>query len=275
MTRGERIETSSERWIPERLPLDIPSAARVYDYLLGGYHNFEVDREVAHRLLEAYPDARLGAMANRAFLRRAVRFLSEQGIEQILDLGSGIPTVGNVHEVAEAINPATRVVYVDIDPIAVAHSRAMLEDNPRATAIRADVREPQAILDNPEVQSLLDLEQPLGLLLVAILHWVIDDTEVFGLMDTFRDFMVPGSYCVIAHSSGAELLGKTRMREVFSKVQRTTPRTRAQILKLFDGFELVEPGLVQTPLWRPEGPYDIFLEEPEKALTLAGVARKP
>ena len=265
---------NSERWIPERVPLDRPSAARIYDYMLGGYHNFEVDRKVAHQLLEVWPESRLGAMANRAFLRRAVRFLMEQGIDQILDLGSGIPTVGNVHEVAEVVNPGARVVYVDIDPIAVAHSRAMLEDNPRATAIRADVRKPQAILDDPEVQSLLDLERPLGLLLVAILHYVVDDTEALGAMGTFRDAMVPGSYCVIAHS-GSESLGKKRMREVFSKVTTTRARDPDTILQLFDGFELVEPGLVQTPLWRPEGPDDIFLDEPEKALTLAGIARKP
>jgi hypothetical protein len=264
---------SAEHWIPERLPLDRTSAARVYDYLLGGYHNFEVDRKVAHRLLEAYPEARLGAAANRAFLRRAVHFLIGQGVEQILDLGSGIPTVGNVHEVAEAVNPAVRVVYVDIDPIAVAHSRAMLEDHPRATAIRADVREPEMILDHPEVRSLLDFDRPLGLLLVTILHYVVDDTKALELMRTFYDFMVPGSYCVIAHSCG-EPQGKLRMREVFSRVTSTKARTRAQILQLFDGFELVEPGLVQTPLWRPEGPDDIFLDQPEKALTLAGAALK-
>jgi hypothetical protein len=264
---------SAEHWIPERLPLDRASAARVYDYLLGGYHNFEVDRKVAHRLLETYPEARLGAAANRAFLRRAVHFLIEQGVEQILDLGSGIPTVGNVHEVAGAINPAARVVYVDIDPIAVAHSRAMLEDHPRATAIRADVREPEVILNNPEVQSLLDLDRPLGLLLVTILHYVVDDAEAFGLMRTFHDVMAPGSYCVIAHSCGDQQ-GKLRMRKIFSKVTSTKARTRAQILQLFDGFELVEPGLVETPLWRPEGPDDIYLDQPEKALTLAGAALK-
>ncbi len=264
---------NAEHWVPERLPLDRPSAARVYDYMLGGYHNFEVDRKVADQMAAVFPEVRLGAMANRAFLRRAVRFLIEQGVEQILDLGSGIPTVGNVHEVAEAVNPATRVVYVDIDPIAVAHSRAMLRDNPRATAIRADVREPQLILDDPEVRSLIDFERPMGLLLVAILHYVIDDTEAYEIMRTFRDVMVPGSYCAIAHSSG-ESPGHIRLRELFSKASPTLSRTPAQILKLFDGFELVEPGLVQTPLWRPEGPDDIFLDQPEKAFTLAGVARK-
>ena len=264
---------NAEHWIPERLPLDKPNAARVYDYMLGGYHNFEVDRKVADQMAAVFPEAPVGAMANRAFLRRAVRFLIEQGIEQILDLGSGIPTVGNVHEVAEAVNPAARVVYVDLDPVAVAHSRAMLEDNPRATAIRADVREPEVILDHPEVRSLLDFERPLGLLLVAILHYVVNDTEALGLMRTFRDVMVPGSYCVIVHSSG-ESQGHIRLREAFSKASPTVSRTPAQILQLFDGFEFVEPGMVQTPLWRPEGPDDIFLDQPEKALTLAGVARK-
>ena len=137
---------SSEVWIPEGIPLDRSSAARIYDFLLGGGHNFEADRRIAARMLEVYPEMRLAVQLNRAFLRRAVHFLVEQGIEQILDLGSGIPTVGNVHQVAQAANPVTRVVYVDIDPVAVAYSKAMLKGNARATAIRADLRYPEAIL---------------------------------------------------------------------------------------------------------------------------------
>jgi hypothetical protein len=267
---------SSEGWIPEDVPLDRPSAARIYDFLLGGFHNFEADRRIAARMLEVYPEMRLVAQVNRAFLRRAVHFLVEQGIEQILDLGSGIPTVGNVHQVAQAANPITRVVYVDIDPVAVAHSKAMLKGHARATAIRADVRYPEAILSHSEVQSMLDFDQPLGLLLVAILHYVVDDEEAGNVVRTIGDAMVPGSYMALAHSTtGFEAPDQKRLRELFGQASAVVRRSRAQIDQFFGGFELVEPGLVYTPLWRPEGPDDLYLDQPERSFMLAGVARKP
>jgi hypothetical protein len=266
---------SSEGWIPEDVPLDRPSAARLYDFLLGGYHNFEADRRIAAKMVEVHPEVRLVAQANRAFLRRAVHYLVEQGIEQILDLGSGIPTVGNVHQVAQAANPNARVVYVDIDPVAVAHSKVMLEDNPRATAIRADVRYPEAILSHSKVQGMLDFDQPLGLLLVAILHYVLDDKEADNVVRTIGDVMVPGSYVAITHSTtGFEAPAQKRLRELFGQASPAVLRSRAQIEQFFDGFELVEPGLVYTPLWRPEGPDDLYLDQPERSFMLAGVARK-
>ncbi|MGD8515532.1 MAG: SAM-dependent methyltransferase, partial [Anaerolineae bacterium] len=147
---------SEQSWIPNAIPLDRPSPARIYDCLLGGYHNFAIDREIAGKMKEICPEMSQSAQANRAFLRRAVRFVMAQGIDQILDLGSGIPTVGNVHEEAQAINPEARVVYVDIDPVAVAHSNAILEDNLRAVAIQADVRDIEGILALEQVQDLLD-----------------------------------------------------------------------------------------------------------------------
>lgn len=178
-----------------------PNAARMYDYYLGGANNFGVDREAAERIFEACPDARLFALTNRAFLRRAVRFLTEQGIDQFLDVGSGIPTVGNVHEVAQKANPNARVVYVDIDPVAVSYSQELLEGNANASAIRADARHPKLILAHPEVRRLLDLSRPLGVLLVAVLHFIPDDGEAYATVKTLRGEVAPGSYIAISHAT--------------------------------------------------------------------------
>ncbi|MEJ2211651.1 MAG: SAM-dependent methyltransferase [Anaerolineae bacterium] len=192
---------TQERWIPPEIPLDKPNPARIYDYLLGGYHNFEQDRAVAEQMVQIYPDLFLTAQVNRSFLRRAVTFLLAQGIDQFLDIGSGIPTMGNVHEVAQAANPEAHVVYVDVEPVAVAHGRTMLAGNERAAAIRADVREPEAILAHPEVKRLLDFERPVGLLMVALLHYVIDDAVAYRAVERLRRAMAPGSYMALAHTT--------------------------------------------------------------------------
>jgi hypothetical protein len=255
---------------------DKPSHARIYDYLLGGYHNFEVDRVMAERILKALPDARLSAMVNRAFLRRAVHFLIAQGIDQLLDIGSGLPTVGNVHQVAQTANPAARVVYVDIDSIAVTHSLAILKDNPLATAIQGDVCEPDQILNHPQVRGLLDLSKPVGLLLIAMLHTITDDQRAYGAVRTFRDALAPGSYGAIAMAT-SECSSSEAVQQamIIGRVASDSKmRTRAEIELFFDGLELVEPGLVYTPLWRPEGPDDIFLDCPDRSLVLAGIGRK-
>lgn len=252
-----------------------PSAARIYDYLLGGFHNFEIDRAVADRMLQVQPDLRLGAQANRAFLRRVVRFLAGQGIEQFLDLGSGIPTVGNVHQVAQAANPAARVAYVDIDPIAVRHSLSLLEGNDRAVALLADIRQPDVILASPKVADLLNFERPVGLLAVSVLHYVRDDEEAYEAVGILRDALAPGSYVCIAHSSAdVNITEREKLKGLFGKASQTASRSYAQIERFFEGLELVEPGLVFTPLWRPEGPDDPLVDEPWRAFTLAGVARK-
>jgi hypothetical protein len=265
-----------EEWIPETIALDRPNVARIYDRLLGGYHNFEVDRAVADQMVAIYPDMRLAAQANRAFLRRAVTYVVEQGINQIVDLGSGIPTVGNVHEVAQAANADVRVVYVDVDPVAVAHSKAMLEDNPLAVAIRADVREPEAILDSEQVKELIDFDQPLAVLFVAVLHYVLDDDVGLDVVRAFSEVMVPGSYTAIAHTyDGFSPPQLQELGRLFGTAAASRRRSRKRIARLFEGFELVEPGLVYTPLWRPEGQDDVLLDQPHRALTLAGVARKP
>jgi hypothetical protein len=267
-----------ERWIPTDVPLDKPNSARIYDYFLGGYHNFGQDREVAEQLLQLYPDLRLTGQANRAFLRRTVNYLLAQGIDQFLDLGSGIPTMGNVHEVVQRAKPEACVVYVDVDPVAVAHSQTMLSGHEPASAICADLREPDAILAHSEVQRLLDLERPLGLLLVAVLHYVVDDDAAFGAVDRLRQALAPGSHMVLAHPTFVEFDGKPRSpeagRAILRKASDTERRTRDQISRFFADWDLVEPGLVLTPLWRPEGPDDPLLAAPERAFTVGGVARK-
>src|SRR5918911_1136740 len=165
------------KWISSDIPLDKPSAARMYDYYLGGSHNFELDRKMAEQAIALWPDLPLIMQTNRAFLRRAVNYLVSQGVEQFLDIGSGIPTVGNVHEVAQLANPSARVVYVDIDPITVAHSQAILQDVANVATIQADVRRPEQILGHPATRRLLDFERPMAVLLVALLHFIPDDAE--------------------------------------------------------------------------------------------------
>lgn len=259
-------------------PDERPSVARMYDYYLGGHHNFPADRVAAEQVIALIPDMPLIMQANRAFLRRAVTFLVSQGVTQFLDLGSGIPTVGNVHEVAQEATAVARVVYVDIDPVAVTHSAALLTDNPTVTVIQADARRPETILGHPEVQRLLDLGRPLALLMVAFLHFVTDDAEAEHLMRGLFDALAPGSYVAISHAI-ADPHPRPMLRKGQAVYDRSTNpikfRSRAQIARFFKGLELVEPGLVYTPLWRPEGPDDVFLDTPARASAFAGVGRKP
>ncbi|MFN2216995.1 MAG: SAM-dependent methyltransferase [Anaerolineae bacterium] len=266
----------SSEWGRDEVPLDKPSSARIYDYLLGGYHNFEADRAICNMMLEICPHMRMNAVVNRAFLRRVVNCMLEQGIDQLLDLGSGIPTVGNVHEIARAVKPEARVVYVDIDPVAVNHGRAMLADDALATIIRADVRDAEAIVAHPEVRELLDFERPLGILLVAILHFVDDNEEAYQSVRTFADSLAPGSYMAVSHTAAeVEIPGIDKLTEMFGKASTTVSRSRDQVMRFFEGFELLAPGLVFTPLWRPAGPDDPFLSDPERSFNVGGVGRKP
>jgi len=262
-------------WVPEGIDLSRPSVARAYDYTLGGAHNFAVDREFARQLIELVPDMRITARANRAFLHRAVRFLVQAGIRQFLDIGSGIPTVGNVHEIAQAAVPDTRVAYVDIDPVAVAHSRQILAGNPGATAIQADLRRPDDILGHPEVRALLDFDQPVALMLVAILHAVPDADDPFGIVARLRDALSPGSYLAISHATADRRADE--MDEITAMFKQTTTptttRTRDEVLRFFTGFELVEPGLVWSPQWRPDSPEDVG-EHPERMMMYVGVGRR-
>ena len=266
---------TANEWVTQHTPQDRPNAARIYDYLLGGYHNFEMDRLAAEKYIAALPDTRLGAQANRAFLRRVVHFCLEQGIDQFLDLGSGIPTAGNVHEIAQQTNPAARVVYVDVDPIAVAHSLAILRDNPNAAAIQADIAQPEQVLNHAEVKRLLDFGRPAAILFVAVLHFVPDDDQAYRAVRVFRDALTCGGYVAVTHLTFDDC--PRGMAETLTKsvLKTSKARTRAQISVLLDGLELVPPGLVYIPLWRPEGPDDVLFDQPERVIGLGGVGRKP
>jgi hypothetical protein len=259
------------------LQLEKPSPARMYDYFLGGYHNFAVDRMAAEAAIAIWPDLPLVMQANRAFLRRAVRLLVGQGIEQFIDIGSGIPTVGNVHEVAQSLNPSARIVYVDIDPIAVAQSEAILTDNPLANAIVADARQPETILNHPAVRVMFESGKPVGLLLVALLHFIVDDEEAYALVRKLRDCLPDGSYLVISHATDEHIPRQTNEQMMRLYQNRTstpiTARSRVGIERFFDGFTVIDPGVVYLPIWKPEGKNDLFLNEPERSISLCGVGR--
>jgi O-methyltransferase involved in polyketide biosynthesis len=254
-----------------------PSAARIYDRMLGGFCNFEADRIAAQRIIEAMPDMPLFMRANRAFLRRVVKFLADQGIDQFLDLGSGIPTVGNVHEIAQKVNSSARIVYVDNEPVAVNHSQTILQDNPKATVIQADIRQPEVILGHPEVRQLLDLNKPTAVLLLSVLLFVPADDEAYRLVRAIRDALAPGSYIAISHPTGDKT--PPQQAEQAEKLYASigTPvnvRSYDQVERFFEGLELVEPGVVHIPLWRPETENDLFLEEAHRSAYYAGVGRK-
>lgn len=276
---NENSGTNVDRpdWAPGDIPFDKPSAARMYDYYLGGHHNFEIDRRMAEKAIAMWPDLPLIMQTNRAFLRRAVDFLVAQGIDQFLDIGSGIPTIGNVHEVAQRANPNARVVYVDVDPITVAHSEAILQGTPNVSVIQGDFRQAAQILDHPKTRTLLDFETPIAVLLVAVLHFIIDDEEIRHSLQVLHGAMASGSYLVISHASDQDKPRETREHEDLYR-QTSTPitmRSRRDIELCFEGFDLVDPGLVYFPLWRPEGPDDLFLDEPERSPGFVGVGRKP
>jgi hypothetical protein len=254
------------------------TAARIYDYILGGTHNFPADRAAAAEVIRAVPFARAVARSNRAFLGRAVRYLNECGVRQFLDIGSGIPTVGNVHEVAA---PDAKVVYVDIDPVAVSESREILAGHPGATAIRGDLRQPDAVLAHPEVAGLISFDEPVGLLLVTVLHFIGDDAEAYAAVDRLVSALAPGSFLVISHGSlppQAPIGADAEATEEVYRTRTATPvrgRTEAEIARFFHRFEQVEPGLVWVPSWRPApgDPID-FADNPAGCAVLAGVGRQ-
>lgn len=254
---------------------DAPSAARIYDCLLGGFHNFETDRVVVAKLQAYYPDISLIAQAHRAFLRRAVNFMLDQGIDQYLDVGSGLPTAGNVHQLVAAANAMASVVYVDKDPVAVAHAQALLRTDPFVAAIKGDLEDPEAILHDKDLRALLAFDRPLGLTLVAVLHYLLDDGEAERAVKALRDALAPGSYMAIVHVASETVnADHTNRRAMFGPVGSQQPRSQEQIRSLFEGFELLPPGVVYTPRWRPEGPDDLFLDEPERVFTWAAIGRK-
>lgn len=267
---------NNQDWVPAGVDTKVANAARVYDYMLGGSHNFLADQDVARALAAVNPEIRALAWANRSFLGRAVRFLGEAGIRQFLDIGSGIPTQGNVHEIAQEAGFPAKVVYADIDQVAIAHSRAILADNPDAAIIDGDVREPEKILANEQTRRLLDFTQPVGLLLVTVLHFVADADDPWRIMENLRDALAPDSYLVICHGTSDDRPEVTQAAaKVYNRSVATQghARSRTDILRFFGDFELVEPGLVYLPVWRPDSPDDVP-SDPANYWGLVGVARK-
>jgi len=265
----------SERvsWVPEGVDTGKPSAARLYDYLLGGGHNFAADRALAEKFLKAQPNGRTIARLNRAFLRRAVLFMMESGIRQFLDLGSGIPTVGNVHEIAQKEDPETRVVYVDFEEVAVAHSQLILENEPHATIVQEDLTKPAAVLGAAGESGLIDFTRPVGVLTVGVFHFVPPEADPAAIVAAYRDAVPQGSY--LAFSQFTQDLQPEEMAGVVEVMKRSQnpmfPRTKAEIAGLLAGFDVVEPGIVPLPLWRPES---TNTDDPDKAGIYAAVGRK-
>jgi S-adenosyl methyltransferase len=276
-TTDSELQTSLAQSGVSEEQLTLPNPARMYDYYLGGHHNMAIDRAAADRAIAIYPGFPLVMRVNRAFLRRAIRFVVEQGVERLLDIGSGIPTVGNVHQVAQGINPDAQAVYVDVDPVVVAHSTAMLADNARARIIVGDLRQPEVILGEPVVRNLLGSGEPVALILAFVLHFIVDDEQARHVVRMLRDALPSGSYVVISHGTVEHLppaiLDKL-VRLYSTTSQPIRIRSRAEIEEFFEGLELVEPGIVYVPLWRPEEPGDLLLDRPEESSGFAGVARK-
>lgn len=258
--------------LPEIDP-EKPSPARIYDFWLGGSQNFAVDRQVGQRAINALPGLQAGVRANRAFLGRIVRHLAERGVAQFLDLGSGVPTIGNVHEAARYVNPAARVVYVDIDPVAIAHARALLASVDEVEAILADLRRPESVLDHPLVRETLDLSAPIAVLMNAVMHFIPDAEHPDQIVRAYIDRAAPGSYISISH--GTE--NPAQRREVETLVndyQRSTgvpliSRDAGQLNSWLTGLEIQPPGIVTIDQWHPD------TQDPHFVPLYGVLARKP
>ncbi|WP_067480632.1 SAM-dependent methyltransferase [Actinomadura hibisca] len=258
--------------VPSGVDVNTPSPARGYDFLLGGKDNYAADRELAQKMLTVAPDTRAVARANRAFLVRAVRTLAEAGVRQFIDLGSGIPTSPNVHEVARTVHPEARVVYVDVDPIAAAHARALLATDASVTAVRADVRDPASVLADPGVTGLIDFAEPVGVLMVALLHVVAEDADPDALVAAFRAPLASGSHLVVSQFSTDSDPAAMEHASQPGPIQITF-RSRERIGTWFDGMELLEPGVTDVTAWRPDGAAPA--EQARRMRIAAAVGRKP
>ncbi|HJP74004.1 MAG TPA: SAM-dependent methyltransferase [Pseudonocardiaceae bacterium] len=239
---------------PAEFDVTRPNAARMYDYFLGGAHNLAIDRELADRTIAIMPGIVATARANRAFLQRAVQYCMRAGIRQYLDLGSGIPTVGHVHEVAHRIDRAARVAYVDIEPVAVAQTKRILAHVPTATVTKADITDPKEVLASPGIAELIDFSQPVAIVACAVLHFVPDSADPVGVLHAYRDHVSPGGALVFSH--GASSLAPEQSEQLHALYKQTTQpghrRTKEDMEALLAGWSLVEPGLVDAAAWRPE-----------------------
>lgn len=265
---------TAEAWPLRAHDVSTPSTARMYDYYLGGKDNYASDREAAEQVLASAPEIRRVATENRAFLGRAVQFLAgPAGIRQFIDVGAGLPTRGNVHEVAQQACPEARIAYVDHDRVVCAHARALLSGTANVQVIEADMHDPRSILNHQGLRTLIDPDQPVAALFISVLHFTSDASRI---VTEFRRFMAPGSYLALSHGVPEEVPGGSqsaaKVKEVYDRSTSPTGsfRTREEILGLFEGFDLAEPGLVPVPAWRPDHPAD----PDERVWLLAGVGRR-
>ncbi|GAA3257836.1 SAM-dependent methyltransferase [Nonomuraea helvata] len=276
---SELIEPDAAPW---RINPMIPHPARIYDYLLGGKDNFAADREAAEQLVAISPGTREGVRAHRAFLRRAVRHLvGEARIGQFLDIGAGLPTLGNVHEIAQEAIPDARVVYVDNDPIVLTHGRALLTSSPTGVTevIEADLRRPQDILTHPDVLSVLDFSRPIALIMAGVLHFVADAEDPYASVEQFKEAVPSGSHLLLSHITldfAPQVSSDEFSKPYDNSAARMVPRTRADVLRFFDGWRLISPGVVEVVDWRPdEDEYQEPIPGGGHAWAYGGIAVKP
>ncbi|WP_165986091.1 SAM-dependent methyltransferase [Streptomyces sp. YIM 98790] len=258
--------------IPE-IDTSKPSIARVYDAALGGQDHYPVDREVLEAALKINPEAVRSARANRDFLVRGVRYLVEQGIDQFLDLGSGLPSAQNTHQVAQAVNPDARVVYIDNDPIVLAHGQALLAKNNRTRVLLADMLDTEKVLSHPGIEDFIDFSRPVGLLMLAVVHHILDEEDPAGLVKAYTDRLAPGSHLFLSHFCNSIPDAKELEENLVRSLGRGKIRSQEEITAFLDGLEILEPGVVPVPLWRPDEP----VSEPLDAgglLIFGGMGRK-
>ncbi|MFC6881261.1 MULTISPECIES: SAM-dependent methyltransferase [Actinomadura] len=268
---------ADERYDWASLGIDVtkPSIARTYDVVLRGKDNFEVDRAFVEQIVRVVPEIYDVATYNREILGRGVRYLAgEAGLRQFLDLGSGLPTVQNTHQVAQAVAPESRVVYVDNDPIVLAHGRALLAENDRTTVVTADVRSPEEILADPDVRRLIDFDRPVGVMLVGILHHLHDDEGPQRIVDTLMDAVPSGSHLFVTHFCASSQESRDAEKQYLALLGTGRFRTPEEITAYFDGLELLDPGVVPLPLWRPDAEVATDLSVGQR-LMYGGIARKP
>jgi hypothetical protein len=259
-----------------KFDVSVPNVARIYDYLLGGKDNYQADRDAAEQLLKVLPEAELACRQNRRFLERVVRFLvGTCGIRQIIDIGTGLPTQGNVHQVAQEEAPATRVVYADYDRVVVRHAEALLARNERVSVVHADLRTPRELITHRDMRKLIDFGQPVAVLILATLHFISDDEQPDEIIRLLRSTIAPGSYLALSHITAEDVHpddSRTAQGIYASSSAPAIPRTREEILRFFDELELVPPGLVNISAWPSAGVQHV--PEPSRLLMYGGVARK-
>ncbi|GAA2083708.1 SAM-dependent methyltransferase [Actinomadura alba] len=261
-------------WAAKGVDITKPSIARAYDVVLNGKDNFAVDRAFVGEIVKVVPEIYDVATYNRQILGRGVRFLADQGIRQFLDLGSGLPTVRNTHHVAQEVAKESRIVYVDNDPMVLAHGRALLVENDRTTVVTADVREPESILGDPEVRNLIDFTQPVAIMLVGILHHLHDDEGPQRIVDMFMNAVPSGSHLFVTHFCASSQDARDAEEKFLALLGTGRFRTEEEIHAYFSGLQLLEPGVVPLPNWRPDGPVPDELTIGQK-LMYGGLALKP